>query len=139
MSSIISEMMKDESDTEVSEIPLPNVRSDILIKVIEFCTHYKAEPMNEIEKPLKTGNMSEIVQKWYSDFISMDQATLFEIILAANYMNIQPLLDLTCAAVAGLIKGKTPEEIRKAFNIINDFTPEEEAQVREENKWCEEA
>ena len=33
----------------------------------------------------------------------------------------------------------TPEEIRKTFNIVNDFTPEEEAQVREENKWCEEA
>eukprot|EP01036_Dinobryon_divergens_P032521 gene32521-42131_t len=36
-------------------------------------------------------------------------------------------------------KGKTPEEIRKTFNIVNDFTPEEEAAVREENKWCEDA
>jgi len=26
-----------------------------------------------------------------------------------------------------MIKGKTPEEIRKLFNIIDDFTPEEEA------------
>ena len=34
---------------------------------------------------------------------------------------------------------KDSEEIRKTFNIINDFTPAEEAQVREENKWCEEA
>ena len=25
------------------------------------------------------------------------------------------------------------------IQITNDFTPEEEAQVREENKWCEEA
>jgi Skp1 family, dimerisation domain len=32
-----------------------------------------------------------------------------------------------------------PEEIRATFNITNDFSPEEEAQVREENKWCEEA
>jgi hypothetical protein len=28
-----------------------------------------------------------------------------------------------------MIKGKTPEEIRKLFNIVNDFTPEEEVCV----------
>ena len=37
-----------------------------------------------------------------------------------------------------MIKGKTPEEIRKSFNIKNDFTEEEEAQVRKENQWSEE-
>lgn len=30
--------------------------------------------------------------------------------------------------------GKTPEQIRKTFNIVNDFTPEEEEAVRAENK-----
>lgn len=53
-------------------------------------------------------------------------------------MDIKPLLDLTCKTVANMIKGKTPEEIRKTFNIKNDFTPEEEEQVRKENEWCEE-
>lgn len=28
-----------------------------------------------------------------------------------------------------MIKGKTPEEIRKLFNIVNDFTPEEEVSL----------
>jgi len=28
-----------------------------------------------------------------------------------------------------MIKGKTPEEIRKLFNIVNDFTPEEEVRI----------
>lgn len=32
-----------------------------------------------------------------------------------------------------MIKGKTPEEIRKLFNIQNDFSAEEEAQIRKEN------
>ena len=38
---------------------------------------------------------------------------------------------------ANMIKGKSPEEIRKTFNITNDFTPEEEEQIRRENEWAE--
>ena len=68
--------------------------------------------------------------------IQVDQEMLFEIILAANYLDIKPLLcvppavspshgpELTCArfdfdsdvgckTVANMIKGKQPEEIRK--------------------------
>lgn len=37
-----------------------------------------------------------------------------------------------------MIKGKSPEEIRKTFNIQNDFTQEEEDQIRRENEWAEE-
>ena len=83
--------------------------------------------------------MSEVVQEWYATFVAVDQEILFELILAANYMDIKPLLDLTCATVASMIKGKTPDEIQKHFNIDNQLTPEEEALIREENKWCEEA
>uniref|UniRef100_A0A7S2SQM9 Uncharacterized protein n=1 Tax=Rhizochromulina marina TaxID=1034831 RepID=A0A7S2SQM9_9STRA len=140
MSELVKTMLPDEDEgDEVQEIPLPNVKSSVLGKVIEFCRHYKEDPMTEIEKPLKSSTMSEVVQEWYATFVDVEQEVLFELILAANYMDIKPLLDLTCATVASMIKGKTPEEIRKTFNIVNDFTPEEEAQVREENKWCEEA
>jgi Skp1 family, dimerisation domain len=31
------------------------------------------------------------------------------------------------------------EEIREYFQIANDFTPEEEAAVRAENKWADQA
>jgi S-phase kinase-associated protein 1 len=55
---------------------------------------------------------------------------------AANYLDIKPLLDVTCKTVSNMIKGKTPEEIRKTFNIKNDFTPEEEEAIRKENEWC---
>lgn len=48
-----------------------------------------------------------------------------------------PHRDVGCKTVANMIKGKTPEEIRKLFNIQNDFTPEEEAQIRKENEWAE--
>jgi len=48
---------------------------------------------------------------------------------AANYLDIPSLLTIGCQAVANLIKGKNPEEIRKTFNIKNDFTPAEEYRV----------
>lgn len=77
-------------------------------------------------------------ETWYSNLLQVDQGTLFELILAANYLDIKGLLDVTCKTVANMIKGKTPDEIRKTFNIKNDFTPSEEEQVRKENEWCEE-
>ena len=33
-----------------------------------------------------------------------------------------------------MIKGKSPEEIRQIWDLQNDFTPEEEAQIR---RWAE--
>ncbi|GMI58476.1 hypothetical protein ScalyP_jg1697 [Parmales sp. scaly parma] len=140
MSELVKSICEEnEDDEEKQEIPLPNVKTVVLAKVIEFCKQYQTEKMSEIEKPLRSAVMGEVVQEWYANFVNVEQEILFELILAANYMDIKPLLDLTCATVASMIKGKTPEDIRKTFNITNDFTPEEEAQVREENKWCEEA
>lgn len=59
----------------------------------------------------------------------MEALNLKTLLQAANYLDIKGLLDVTCKTVANMIKGKTPEEIRKTFNIKNDFTEEEEAQV----------
>jgi len=38
--------------------------------------------------------------------------------------------------VADMMEGKSVPEIRKMFHIINDYTPEEEEQVRKENQWA---
>ena len=126
----------DDSGIE-EQIPLPNVKRPILEKVITFCTHLKDHQAPEIEKPLRSENMASVVDVWYADYINLEQEILFELILASNYLDIKPLLELACAKVASLIKNKSIEEIRKFFNIENDFTPEEEAQIMEENKWDE--
>merc|ERR1712136_599480 len=129
MSTLIKNMVDDSGIDE--EIPLPNVKTAVLSKVIDYCKYHKDNPAEEIQKPLKSTILVECgVCEWDAEF---------ENILAANYLDIKSLLDLTCAKVASMLKGKTTEEIRKQFNIVNDFTPEEEAQVREENRWCEDA
>ncbi|CAI0413097.1 unnamed protein product [Linum tenue] len=37
---------------------------------------------------------------------------------------------------ANVSPGKKPEEIRQYFNIKNDFTKEEEEEIRRENQWA---
>eukprot|EP00808_Paulinella_micropora_P018058 g37916.t1 len=56
--------------------------------------------------------------------------------MAANFLEAKSLLDLCCAKVASMIKGKTPEQIRDTFNIDDELTAEEEAAVRAENAWA---
>jgi S-phase kinase-associated protein 1 len=51
-------------------------------------------------------------------------------------MAIEDLVDLGCTAVADKMRGKTPDEIRVALDIENDYTPEQEAEVRRENAWA---
>ena len=139
MSNFVASMLEYSEEVEV-RVPLPNVSGKILEQVVQFLQYNKKNPLNEIGKPLKSSIMSENVNDpWFATFTDKDQSIIFELILAANYLDIQPLLDLCCAKVASLIKGKTPEQIRLTFNIENDFTPEEEAQLLEENKWCEDS
>ena len=119
-----------------TEIPLNNVKSNILKKIKEYLDHYQDTDPKEIERPLASQNYQECVDPWDFEFINVDLDLIFEIILASNYMDIKPLLELASSKVASIIKGKTPEEIRKTFNIQKEFTPEEEQLIREENQWC---
>ncbi|KAJ8762128.1 hypothetical protein K2173_007278 [Erythroxylum novogranatense] len=123
-----------EDDCADNGIPLPNVTSKILSKVIEYCKKHVETPKSDDRS--SSSSVDDELKAWDAEFVKVDQATLFDLILAANYLNIKSLLDLTCQTVADMIKGKTPEEIRKTFNIKNDFTPEEEDEVRRENQWA---
>ncbi|XP_047087471.1 SKP1-like protein 1 [Lolium rigidum] len=136
-SQTIKHMIEDDCASNV--IPLLNVTGSILAKVIEYCTkHVAAEgpvgPDGDLDPASK--DAVDGLKKFDADFVNVEQTVLFDLILAANYLDIKELLDLTCQTVADMIKGKSPEEIRKTFNIKNDFTEEEEAEIRKENQWA---
>jgi len=135
---LIKNLLEDIGDQTVDEaVPIPNVNEQVLNKVIEWCTHHKGDPPSSTEDDADSRKKTTDIDEWDQKFMQVDQEMLFEIILAANYLDIKALLDVGCKTVANMIKGKSPEEIRKTFNIQNDFTPEEEDQIRRENEWAE--
>ena len=69
----------------------------------------------------------EIIPAWNKNFFEVDQGTLFELILAANYLDMKGQLNYECKTVASMIVGKTPDQIRTTFNIPDDNPKEAEA------------
>jgi S-phase kinase-associated protein 1 len=146
MSQLVKETLGDDDDDDDGDldndknpdIPLPNVSADVLAKVIEYCLHYQQDEMRTIQTPLKSSKLDELVQEWYAEFVQVDKNLLFDLVAAANFMDIKPLLDLTCLAVSIMIKGKSATELRHMFNISNDYSAEEQAQIaRDNNRWIE--
>ncbi|KAK4106372.1 E3 ubiquitin ligase SCF complex, Skp subunit [Parathielavia hyrcaniae] len=138
-SMLIKNLIEDLGDEAVvsSPIPIPNVNDPVLRKVVEWCEHHRNDATQSADDENDSRKKTTDIDEWDQKFMQVDQEMLFEIILAANYLDIKALLDVGCKTVANMIKGKSPEEIRKTFNITNDFTPEEEEQIRRENEWAE--
>ena len=138
-STLIKNMLEDVGGEPEDNIPLPNVTGATLEHVVAYCTHHKDDArVTDEEKKLekKTDAGKDDIDAWDKKFLeAFDKETLYGVILASNYLDIPTLLDVSCKHVANQIKGMTTEEMREYFGVENDFTPEEEAQIREENQW----
>lgn len=128
----------DEDDDEITDKDFicPKVTTEVLEKVVEYCTHFQTvEEMNEISTPLNGETVEEIVkQEWYCNYCKVERKMLFQLVAAANYMDIKPLLDLTCLAVSVSIKGKSQEELRQIFCISDPKVVGEGSIKAEEQK-----
>ena len=130
----------DDDEEEDRDIFIPNVRKVVLKKVIDFCKHYKdEEEMSVIQTPLQSSKMEDIVQDWYVEFCKVDEKMLFELVSAANFLDVKPLLDLSCFAVAVLLKGKSESEIQKIFQMgnRNSHSDSMTREIELENEWSD--
>ncbi|XP_065193385.1 S-phase kinase-associated protein 1-like [Sycon ciliatum] len=137
-SKVLKAMLQDTGDIADDDepVPLPPVNGATLRKVIEWCTHYQNENLVEGEDLLDENERINI-DSWDEEFLKVDQGILVELMNAANYLDIKGLLDAACKTVANMIKGKTTEEIRKTFNMVGDFSSDEEEEIRKENAWLQ--
>uniref|UniRef100_A0A7N0RAC0 SKP1-like protein n=1 Tax=Kalanchoe fedtschenkoi TaxID=63787 RepID=A0A7N0RAC0_KALFE len=141
-SQTIKNMIDDGYDNDI--IPVPNIKGSVLAKVIEYCNkHHEAEAQAEPEAESSSSSTTPApavvdpkLKAWDAEFVDQDYPALFHLVMAANFLDIKDMLELTTQAVADKIKGKQPGEVREIFNIKNDFTPEEEEAIRSEHPWA---
>jgi len=97
------------------EIEVKKVSAETLGLIVEYLEHHNGAGVAEIAKPIRSVKMEKIVEdQWDAVFINKQtKKVIFQIILGANYMDIKQLLHLGCAKIATLIKGKSPDEIKK--------------------------
>ena len=137
-------------DLEVGDqcIPLSEVESGTLEKIIEYLTHYKdAEEYIKFEFDNETADPKElqrlykprqfnIIPDWDKEFFTAQtQEMLFSMYVASSYLDSVRLYNMLAQEFADQCDGKSVEELRAHFGIENDFIPEEEEEIRKEYAW----
>nr|CAN61206.1 hypothetical protein VITISV_015445 [Vitis vinifera] len=101
-------------------ISLPQrVNPAILGLILDYCRFHQVPGRSNKER-----------KSFDEKFIRMDTKKLCELTSAADSLQLKPLVDLTSRALARIIEGKTPEEIRETFHLPDDLT--ENVEVEEE-------
>nr|XP_016515384.1 PREDICTED: SKP1-like protein 21 isoform X2 [Nicotiana tabacum] len=96
-------------------ISLPQrVNAAILGLILDYCRFHQVPGRSNKER-----------KTFDEKFIRLDTKKLCELTSAADSLQLRPLVDLTSRALARMIEGKTPEEIRETFHLPDDLTEEE--------------
>jgi len=130
ISKFLKMMIEGEEERGKTEttIPVRNVSGKILKMVIPYCEYHHSH----------AAESADTLKFWDTEFVKPlvdDPPTLYALTMAAHYLDIYALLNVTCNTIVDMITGKTLEEIRRIFNIENDLFPEEEAAIRREHQW----
>lgn len=92
-SQTIKHMIEDDCADNV--IPLPNVTSKTLSKVIEYCKkHVEAQKAAAGDDNKKAAE--EELKAWDAEFVNVDQATLFDLILVRDFLGFDVFFALLC-------------------------------------------
>ncbi|RZC43436.1 hypothetical protein C5167_036385 [Papaver somniferum] len=113
------------------------VSGHVLELVIEYCEKHPLKYEKDVRSSDADVSDDECIEvtptpeTWDAYFDKkVDLPTLFGLILAADYLTIRSLLDLTCEEVADMIKVKTADGICEFFKIEHALIPSEEERLR---------
>ena len=140
---IFNKLFEDEQDNEQEDISvfLLNAYNNTILDIfIKYCVMHENIPHKDIRHPITNDiYMNDISQKDRVFMKNLDTKPIYELINLANFVGNNELLEL-CSAIIAFdfnINNDSVDTLRQKLNIVNDFTEEEEEQIRKDNAWCE--
>ncbi|KAH7718743.1 Protein SKR-1 protein [Aphelenchoides avenae] len=116
--------------------PVKKIESRVFVRVIDWCKEHRGQADPIIKKDAFTQE-----EKWFEfsdfeqQFLSVPVHELLELIEAASFLNIRSLYEYGCQAIAALIKGKQPFEVRQILQQAGDLSAEDIDGIFARNPW----
>lgn len=105
-----------ESDPAATELNL-NVAPEVLGLICDYMTMHAGTEAVPIQKPLRDKDLTKVCKdprdaEWINNVWQYrTRAFFYDLLKAANYMDIKGLLNLCCAKVGSVAKGEPVEKI----------------------------
>ncbi len=117
-------------------IPLVDITSADLTKVLEFCEHHVLRPYVYPRKPTGTSRMDKLYPDEFDvEFATVTVETLVRYMKAALYLDVPALLDLTVVKLACLIRVLPPGAIFDLLRITAMPDDRLKAKICERNSF----
>jgi hypothetical protein len=168
-SNLVKESLEMGKDDANPEVPLPNISTPTLLKVIEFMGEYTREPFKVLPRPLPKNGLADCVGPFYLKFIENCEmvsdslrnnsrktgddesasgkpdvpatgTSIVELLLAGTFLQIDGLKQLTTAFMASNLREKNFIEVKKMFKCEDlQFDHRKMEQLHKDHAWCFEA
>lgn len=111
-----------ENEHDVDSCPVPGVKSTALREIAAYAEHHKNGKFETIPVPLSSKDLKDAISNEFDLALALrlqakDQLRLlYDVMLGANYLDIQPLIKLMAVVVASLIKGTPISEVAQLLD-----------------------
>ena len=118
-------------ENSTSPIELPDQLSPLIVsKVLEYCAYHSTAE--------RDGEPEDVVRAWDEAFVQMADDILAQLALAANHLDVAPLLDLVTAVIADAVAAASDDELHDRFGVAAELAPEELAEALRQHGWLAE-
>ena len=120
----------EEDPNKQHYIPLPGWDIQLIPYLMEFSQYHLNNPLE-----IKGDELPDWDNEFMTRLESVNPELCGYLFQLANYLHNDSLIDVCAIYFARKLDNCNKEEIRKQFNIKNDFTEEEEKEIEEKTAW----